>query len=97
MVGYAKTDVLATGASQTVTISVAERRFAAYDANEAKPYVIGSTDSADNYYLTVADNAHEATNNVLAKKGVAHAANPRIDKDGNAANVWDTHIEFDAE
>lgn len=97
LVGYAKTDVLAAGASQTVTISVAERRFAAYDANEAKTYVIGSTDSADNYYLTVADNAHEATNNVLAKKGVARAANPRMDKDGNAANVWNTHIEFDAE
>lgn len=94
LVGYAKINTLKAGDSQTVTISVAERLFASYDANHAKTYVVGSSDGADKYYLTVADGAHEAVNNILAAKGVNRANNERIDSDGNSSAVWSTSIDF---
>ena len=64
LVGYAKTEELATsgeGASQTVNIEVSREEFKSYDADDAKTYVV----DAGNYYLTVADNSHDAANNIL--------------------------------
>lgn len=65
LVGFARTDVLAAGASQTVSVAVDREEFRTYDANDAKTYIL----EEGNYYLTAAGDAHEAVNNILAAKG----------------------------
>ncbi len=80
LVGFAKTEALAPGASEVVKIKVEKERFKSYDANGAKTYVLDAGD----YYLTVAKDAHEATNNFLKKAGEA--------VDGNAALVHTENV-----
>lgn len=63
--GFAKTDILAPNASETLTITVKGEELAAYDAYNAKTYILDAGD----YYLTAAANAHAAVNNVLVAKG----------------------------
>ena len=65
LVAFGKTDVLGAGESQTITLTVDGRDLASYDSNKAKTYIT----EAGSYYFTVAANAHEAANNVLAKQG----------------------------
>lgn len=62
--GFAKTEVLAPGQSEEVTIEVDKRDLASYDAYGKGTYILDD----GTYYLTVADNAHDAVNNVLAAK-----------------------------
>ena len=63
--GFAKTDKLEAGASETVTIKVPKKELRAYDANNAKTYILDAGD----YYFTVGRDAHDALNNILAAKG----------------------------
>ncbi|MBQ3557896.1 MAG: glycoside hydrolase family 3 C-terminal domain-containing protein [Agathobacter sp.] len=63
--GFAKTDVIEKGASETVTINVPKKELRAYDAKTAKTYILDAGD----YYFTVGRDAHDALNNVLAAKG----------------------------
>lgn len=65
LAGFTKTKELAPGESETVSITVEKKYFASYDANNAKTYILDAGD----YYLTVADDAHAAVNNILAAKG----------------------------
>lgn len=65
LVGFVKTKTLAVGETEKCTVSVDGSSFASYDANKAKTYVTSDED----YVLTVASNAHEAVNNVLALQG----------------------------
>ena len=65
LVGYAKTGELAPGASETVTVTFDKEQLKAYDATNAKTYILDAGD----YYITAAANAHAAVNNVLAAKG----------------------------
>ena len=81
LVGYAKTQELAPNASETLTIEVAKRSFASYDAYGAKTYIVDAGD----YYLTAATDAHAAINNILAVKGYTTANG--MTEDGNAAMV----------
>ena len=86
LVGFAKTKELNVGESQTLLIPVNERQFASYDANNAKTYVVVDGD----YYLTAARDAHQAVNNILARKGyTVENTDGRMDADGNAAMVSD--------
>lgn len=78
--GFAKTDVLAPGASETVTIHVDKSELRTYDSNNAKTYILDAGD----YYFTVADGAHEAVNNVLAAKGYTPENSDAMDAEGNA-------------
>lgn len=79
LVGFAKTDLLEPGASQTVTVSVNKEELRAYDSRTAGTYIL----EAGTYYLTAAGNAHEAVNNVLAAKGASG-----MDAAGDAAMVY---------
>ncbi|MCP1639987.1 beta-glucosidase [Streptococcus gallinaceus] len=68
LVGFAKTKELTPGESQTVTIQVDKENLKTYDAkanNGKGTYII----EEGNYYFAVATDAHQAINNVLAKKG----------------------------
>ena len=70
LIGFAKTSELAPGASETVTIEINPALFASYDENAVKSnntqgaWVLESGD----YYFAIGNGAHEALNNILAKK-----------------------------
>ena len=79
--GFGKTNEIAPGASETLTITVDRRELASYDAYGAGTYILDAGD----YYLTAATDAHNAVNNILAAKGYTTAnTNGRMDADGNA-------------
>jgi beta-glucosidase len=88
LVGFAKTEVLAPGASSTVSVDVDGRDFASYDANKAKTYIL----DAGTYYLTAAENAHDAVNNILAAKG--KKVTDGMTEEGNSSLTWSTKLAF---
>lgn len=93
--GFAKTEILAPGEAQTITVFVDKRDLASYDAYGAGTYILDDGD----YYLTVATDAHNAVNNALAAKGyTVENTQGRMDADGNAelAYKWN-NPSFDAE
>lgn len=87
LVGFEKTDILAPGASETLTIAVDGDYVASYDAYGAGTYILDAGD----YYFTAATDAHDAVNNVLAAKGFTpENTNGRMDVTGKEAlvTVW---------
>lgn len=83
--GYAKTDILAPGKTESVTIEVDKEELRAYDSNNAKTYILEDGD----YYFTIGNGAHDALNNVLAAKGYSvDNTDGRMDKDGNKELVF---------
>ena len=84
LVGYAKTGLLDPGAQETVEISVPEYFLTSYDAYGTGVYILDE----GTYYLTCAQNAHEATNQILAAKGFGEAAGEQL--------VYATDYAFDA-
>ncbi len=95
LVGFDKTEVLEPGASEKVTIYVDKRDLASYDAYGAGTYILDAGD----YYLTVATDAHNAVNNVLAAKGyTSENTDGRMDAEGDASMTYKwTQAAFDAE
>ncbi len=90
LVGFGKTEILAPGASETLSIEVERRDLASYDAEEAKTYIL----DAGTYYLTAATDAHNAVNNILAAKGYGtENTSGRMDADGNSDLVFSFDIE----
>ena len=90
LVNFGKTDVLAPGQTQTLTITVDEKLFASYDVYGAGTYVL----MPGTYYLTAAANAHQAVNNILMAKG----ADPeRMVGTGDAAMTYSVTLQLDAE
>lgn len=81
LVGYAKTDQLEPGETETVTITFDQEQLKAYDYINAKSYIL----DAGTYYITVATDAHNAINNVLAAKGKTIADG--MTEDGNKEMV----------
>ena len=90
LVGYAKTGLLEPDGSETVTITVEGRNLASYDSYNAKTYILDAGD----YYFSTGKNAHEATNNILAKKG-KNTLNG-MDKNGDANLAYSFQKEFSA-
>ncbi len=78
LVGYKKTSEIKPGNTQKVEIEIEKRQFASYDYKTSKTYTLDPGD----YYLSIGNNAHDALNNVLAKKG-KHVENG-MDYEGNA-------------
>ena len=72
---FAKTKLLAAGESETVSLTLNVSDMKSYDTFGYGTYLL----EAGDYYLTLATDAHAATNNILAAKGAA--------VDGNAALV----------
>ncbi len=84
LVGFDKTDILAPGASEVLTIEVDGDYVASYDAYGAGTYIMDAGD----YLFTAATDSHNAVNNVLAAKGyTVESTEGRMDVDGNAALV----------
>lgn len=85
LVGFNKTKLLNKNESEEVTIEVPAKYFASYDANNAKTYVLTEGD----YYLALGNGAHDATNNILAKKGYTKTSTTgRMDADGDSSLTW---------
>ena len=80
LVGFEKTGLLAPGGSEVVQVKIEKERFKSYDANAAKTYILDAGD----YHLTIAKDAHQATQNFLAKNGFSGVG-------GNAAMVASRH------
>ncbi|WP_241733555.1 glycoside hydrolase family 3 protein [Bifidobacterium dentium] len=79
LVGYAKTDTLKAGASETVTVHVDQESMKTYDSAGEGTYIMDAGD----YYLAVGTDAHNALNNILAAKGKTTADG--MTENGNAA------------
>ena len=65
LVGYEKTDVIAAGQSEAVTVSVPKESMKAYDQYGFGTYIVDAGD----YYFATGKNSHDALNNILAAKG----------------------------
>ncbi|MBQ3089974.1 MAG: glycoside hydrolase family 3 C-terminal domain-containing protein [Oscillospiraceae bacterium] len=93
--GFAKTDVIEPGASETVTVHVDKRDLASFDTYGEGTYILDAGD----YYLTAATDAHSAVNNTLAAKGYTVASTGgKMDADGDATLTYKwTQETFDAE
>ncbi len=96
LAGYAKTDMLDPGKSQEITVIVEADAFKTYDAYNKKTYIREKSEGIDAYYITAAQDAHEAVNNILAAKGkTPENTNGVMDAAGNADLV--TKFEFDTD
>ena len=66
LVGFGKTQTLAPGAAETMTVYADKVNLASYDANGKKAWIL----DAGKYFLTAATDAHNAANNILTAKGL---------------------------
>lgn len=89
LVGFAKTAILAPGASEQVTITADFEDFASWDDTLQHHAVVGAyVLEAGDYYFTVSNGANDAVNNILAKQGYTSAASDGyMTADGDAARV----------
>ena len=91
LVGIAKTQLLGPGESETVEIEINPAYFASYDENAVKAdettgaWVLDEGD----YYFALGNGAHEALNNVLAKKNGSEDGLVSVNEDAvvNPENV----------
>ncbi len=94
LLDFGKTDMLAPGESQTLTITCDKYLLASYDYVNAKGYILSEGD----YYISVGDNVHDALNNVLAAKGATGMVDVTgAQTAGNAANTYVWQEAFDAD
>ncbi|MBQ8159171.1 MAG: glycoside hydrolase family 3 C-terminal domain-containing protein [Clostridia bacterium] len=67
LMDYEKTQVLAAGASETITLHVDMANLASYDVKGAGTYILDAGD----YYFAIGRDSHDALNNILAAQGQA--------------------------
>ena len=67
--GYHKTAYLEPGDWEEVKIVVRDDAFKTYDDANKNTYIREKTTGDEGYYITAAQDAHEAVNNILAAKG----------------------------
>ena len=100
LIGFQKTGELASGESETVTITVSDYYFASYDdkatngadASKTGCYVLDAGD----YWFAIGEDSHDALNNVLAARGVSGMFDEKgtaVDGDATKAvkSVLDTY------
>ena len=78
--GYTKTGMIAPNDTEKVEITVSADSFRTYDDEQQKTYIF----EKGTYYITAAQDAHEAVNNILAAKGKTPANTDGVmDAEGN--------------
>ncbi len=90
LLDYGKTQVLESGASETVSIEADLDYMASWDStasNEAGTTGCYILDQGD-YYFTVGNGAHEAVNNVLAAQGKTVADAMTAEGDASKVETW---------
>lgn len=92
LAGFSKTESLAPGDSQTLTVTVKGEDFKTYDSYNKGTYIVEKGD----YYLAVGTDAHDALNNILAAKGFSpESTSGRMDDNGNADFACRISVEED--
>ncbi|MDD3360660.1 MAG: glycoside hydrolase family 3 protein [Hespellia sp.] len=92
LLDFEKTEMLEPGESETLTITGDKYLLASYDYVKAMSYIM----SGGQYYLTIAENAHDAMNNVLAAKGAGNLVDVSGKAvSGNTENVYSWNEDFD--
>ena len=71
LIDYEKTDLLASGESETVILNIDMSNLASYDYEGAKTYRM----DAGTYYFAIGESSHDALNNILAEQGVSGMVN----------------------
>lgn len=87
IVGFAKTQQLEAGSSETVTVEVERYLLASYDYTNVKGYILSEGD----YYLAIGDDAHDALNNILAAKnaeGMVDVLGNVVSGNADNAYIW---------
>lgn len=82
LVAFEKTETLQPGESVTLEIAYDSHLYASYDYTNLKSYFLDAGD----YYFAIGNGAHDALNNILAKKGYTTADN--MDYNGDAGKVY---------
>lgn len=86
--GFYKTKELNPNESVQITIPVKYDAFKTFDDAVKDTYIREKTTGSERYYLTVGQDAHDAINNILAKKGKTPAnTNNVMDGEGKASLV----------
>lgn len=95
LVGFTKTGIIQPNATVDYEITFDRYFLASYDYTNAKGYILSEGD----YYLAIGDNAHDALNNILAKKGASGMVDHNgAAASGNAAKAYTWHQdELDTE
>lgn len=65
LIGFNKTETLKPNEEANITVTAKLEHLASYDYNKAKTYILDYGE----YYFGIGNGAHEAVNNILAKKG----------------------------
>ncbi|MCQ4864066.1 fibronectin type III-like domain-contianing protein [Pseudoflavonifractor phocaeensis] len=84
LMDFEKTDALAPGESQTITMEVDLSNLASYDSENAKTFIVDPGD----YYFAIGENAHDALNNILAARGKTTADGMTADGDAAKTYKW---------
>ncbi|MCD8293704.1 MAG: glycoside hydrolase family 3 C-terminal domain-containing protein [Clostridia bacterium] len=100
LAGFAKTGSVRPGKTDRVSVTISKSQMAAYDSAGAGTYIV----DPGTYYFTVASDAHQAVNNILAAKladGTLEDADgsiaARMDDHGNADYVRISEISLDTD
>ena len=91
LAGFAKTQLLEPGDSETVTITVDKYLLASYDYVNEKGYILSEGD----YYLAIGDDVHDALNNILAAQG--YTEDDGMTAEGDEDKAYKFTEDFDAE
>ena len=83
LVGFGKTGLLQPGESEELMITIDRRDLASYDTYGKGTYILEEGD----YFLTLATDAHNAVNNILAAKGYMDNSD-RMDAEGDMTLVY---------
>ncbi|MDR1092840.1 MAG: glycoside hydrolase family 3 C-terminal domain-containing protein [Clostridiales bacterium] len=84
LVNFGKTRTLAAGAEQTLDLKMDLYNIASYDYTNAKTWVLDD----GMYYFAVGNGAHDALNNILAKKGKTAANGMTGNGDAALVKEW---------
>lgn len=89
LVGFEKSQLIEPGETKKVTVTIDEEVMRTYDAIGKGTYILEKGD----YHLAFGENAHDALNNVLNKKGFTKADG--MDAEGNKDFVYTINVKND--
>ena len=83
LVSFAKTGMLEPGEAEEIVLYVDRKSLASFDVEGKQTYIM----DAGEYFLTMATDAHDAVNNILASEGY-YKWDGRMDADGDPLMVY---------
>ncbi len=89
LVGYGKTQILQPGDTETITVTVPEYYLTSYDTYGTGVYILED----GTYFLTAAENSHQAVNNILSAKG--YSTDDGMTAEGDTGLVYSFEQTFD--